>query len=104
MKIEYPNDVGLLNDVREWLVGRIKQISRKCKIRSAFKSLGKKGKDSNVYDRWFRKKQRERNRIEGSFGNGKEHLFSFRENHFSVPPMYIRYAWIWLIGSQTIVL
>lgn len=42
-------------------------------IRSAFKALGKKGKDSDVHDRWFRKKQRQRNQIEGSFGNGKEH-------------------------------
>ncbi len=35
--------------------------------------LGKKGKNSNVYDRWFRKEQRQRNQIEGSNGFGKEH-------------------------------
>lgn len=28
-KIKYPNDVGLLNDVREWLVGWLQEISRK---------------------------------------------------------------------------
>jgi len=42
-------------------------------IRAAFKALGRKGKDSKVYDQWLKKKQRKRNQIEGSFGNGKEH-------------------------------
>lgn len=42
-------------------------------IRGAFKALGRKGKDSSVYDQWFKKKQRQRNQIEGSFGNGKKH-------------------------------
>jgi len=41
-------------------------------VRPSFKPLGrtakKKGKDP-----WFRKKQKERNRIEGAFGNGKGH-------------------------------
>lgn len=57
--IKYPNDVGLLNDVREWLVETIKP-------------LGRRGKSPP--DRWFKKKQRERNRIEGSFGYGKVHF------------------------------
>lgn len=43
------------------------------KIRGAFKALGRKGKDSGAYDQWFKKKQRQRNQIEGSFGNGKKH-------------------------------
>lgn len=42
-------------------------------IRSAFKALGRKGKDRKAYDQWFKKKQRQRNQIEGSFGTGKEH-------------------------------
>ncbi len=42
-------------------------------VRGAFKALGRKGKDSSGYDQWFKKKQRQRNQIEGSFGNGKKH-------------------------------
>jgi hypothetical protein len=42
-------------------------------IRGAFKMLGRRGKDSEIYSQWFKKKQRQRNQIEGSFGNGKEH-------------------------------
>lgn len=50
-----------------------RETMKKEGIRSAFKSLGKKGKDSHAHGRWFRKKQRQRNQIEGSFGNSKEH-------------------------------
>ena len=42
-------------------------------IRGAFKALGRKGKDRGAYDQWFKKKQRQRNQIEGAFGNGKNH-------------------------------
>ena len=35
--------------------------------------LGRKRSDDTKSSRWFKKKQRERNRIEGDFGNGKEH-------------------------------
>ena len=42
-------------------------------IRGAFKMLGRKGKNSGAYDQWFKKKQRQRNQIEGAFGNGKNH-------------------------------
>ncbi len=42
-------------------------------IRGAFKALGRKGKDRSAYDQWFKKKQRQRNQIEGAFGNGKKH-------------------------------
>lgn len=38
-----------------------------------FKALGRKRKDAERSSRWLKKKQRERNRIEGDFGNGKEH-------------------------------
>ncbi len=50
-----------------------REIMKKEEIRSAFVALGKKGKNSKAYGRWFKKKQRQRNQIEGSFGNGKEH-------------------------------
>ncbi len=33
-----------------------REIMKKERIRSAFKALGKKGKDSFVHDRWFKKK------------------------------------------------
>ncbi|MEA1936932.1 MAG: IS5 family transposase [Patescibacteria group bacterium] len=42
-------------------------------IRGAFKALGRKGKNGGAYDQWFKKKQRQRNQIEGAFGNGKNH-------------------------------
>lgn len=42
-------------------------------IRSGFKPLGRKAKESSKKTDWYRQKQRERNRIEGSFGNGKTH-------------------------------
>lgn len=42
-------------------------------VRASFKRRGRKPKTVDAQDRWFKKKQRERNRIEGGFGNGKEH-------------------------------
>jgi IS5 family transposase len=41
-------------------------------IRAAFSPLGRKKRVSGA-DRWFKQKQRERNRIEGNIGNGKAH-------------------------------
>lgn len=43
------------------------------KIRTSFVRLGKKQKGSGKITQWFKRKQKERNRIEGNFGNGKEH-------------------------------
>jgi len=42
-------------------------------VRPSFKPLGRKAK-TPVRDPWFRRKQKERNRIEGGFGHGKEHF------------------------------
>lgn len=43
-------------------------------IRAAFKPLGRKSPVKSLAEkRWLKKKHRERNRIEGAFGNGKEH-------------------------------
>lgn len=42
-------------------------------IKDAFCPLGRKKNNSSSKNRWFKKKQKERNRIEGHFGNGKEH-------------------------------
>lgn len=42
-------------------------------IRSGFKPLGRKAKESTKKTNWYKQKQRERNRIEGSFGTSKTH-------------------------------
>lgn len=43
------------------------------KIKTSFVALGKKKPSEDKMTRWFKKKQKERNRIEGHFGHGKEH-------------------------------
>jgi transposase, IS5 family len=43
------------------------------KIKPSFVPLGKKRPSHDKMSRWFKKKQKERNRIEGHFGHGKEH-------------------------------
>ena len=57
------------------LYGTLKnrEIMKEEKIRGSFVALGKKAKRETKDKRWFKKKQKERNRIEGAFGNGKEH-------------------------------
>jgi len=42
-------------------------------IRTSFVRLGKKRKGLTIMNQWFRRKQKERNRIEGHFGHGKQH-------------------------------
>lgn len=41
-------------------------------IRTSFKPLGRKAKEIQTKDPWFKDKQRKRNRVEGHIGNGKE--------------------------------
>jgi IS5 family transposase len=57
------------------LYGTLKnrEIVKEEKIRGSFVALGKKSKRKTADKQWFKKKQKERNRIEGAFGNGKEH-------------------------------
>jgi len=50
-----------------------RELAEKLGVRASFKRRGRKPKTVDSQDRWFKKKQRERNRIEGGFGNGKEH-------------------------------
>ena len=59
-KIKYPNDVGLLNDVREWLVGWLKEISRETgeKIRTYSRKAKK------VYLNFAKKKRKTKKEIE----------------------------------------
>ena len=42
-------------------------------IRSAFRPLGRKSQDGERQEQYVRRKQRERNRVEGDIGNVKEH-------------------------------
>lgn len=62
-----------------YFVGDMKYGTRKNRtdletlgVRPSFKPLGRKSKQRD--DAWFKKKQKERNRIEGGFGHGKEHF------------------------------
>ena len=50
-----------------------RDLMKDLEIRASFKRRGRKPKIADSQDRWFKQKQKERNRIEGSFGNGKEH-------------------------------
>lgn len=50
---------------------KVRAIMEAEKIRPSFVKLGRKKRNSLC--RWAKQKQRERNRIEGAFGNGKEH-------------------------------
>lgn len=50
-----------------------RKLSEELKVRASFKRRGRPPKTVKTQDRWFKKKQRERNRIEGGIGNGKEH-------------------------------
>jgi len=48
-------------------------IEEEKQIRSSFVRLGKRLPSRDKMTRWFKRKQKERNRIEGHFGHGKEH-------------------------------
>jgi IS5 family transposase len=49
-------------------------LLKKEEIRDAFQPLGRKASHQNPATRWRKQKQRERNRIEGSFGHAKNHF------------------------------
>ena len=51
-----------------------RELLEEHEIRSAFEPLGRKARCQNPADRWRKQKQRERNRIEGSFGHVKNHF------------------------------
>ena len=51
-----------------------RQLVQEQQIRGAFKPLGRRPKGEHPPDRWFKAKQRERNRIEGHLGHGKQHF------------------------------
>lgn len=51
-----------------------RKILKKHETRDAFEPLGRKTRFQNPSTRWRKQKQRERNRIEGSFGHAKNHF------------------------------
>ena len=51
-----------------------RELLKEQEIRNAFEPLGRKARSQNPATRWRKQKQRERNRIEGSFGHGKNHF------------------------------
>lgn len=70
----------LFGHLPPWVVGdRIygtqdnRNLTKEAKLRDAFIPLGRKAKASGPPDRWRRQKHRERNRIEGAIGHGKNH-------------------------------
>jgi len=50
-----------------------RELMEELGVRAAFKRRGRPPKIMAAQDRWFKRKQRERNRIEGGIGNSKEH-------------------------------
>jgi len=67
-----------------------RRLMNELEIRPAFKALGRRGK--HPPDGWLKKKQKERNRIEGSFGHGKVHfgLNCVKYNGIEGSEMWIR--------------
>lgn len=51
-----------------------RELLKEYGIRDAFEPLGRKARNQHPSDRWRKQKQRERNRIEGSFGHAKNHF------------------------------
>jgi len=50
-----------------------RSLMEELEVRASFKRRGRRPKTADSEDRWFKQKQKQRNRIEGSFGHGKEH-------------------------------
>jgi len=50
-----------------------RDLAEETKVRASFRPRGRPPKNSNVQECWYKKKQKERNWIEGSFGHGKQH-------------------------------
>lgn len=50
-----------------------REILEKRKVRGAFRKLGRRCSESRQQEQYVKRKQRERNQVEGGFGNGKEH-------------------------------
>ena len=69
-----------------------RQLLKEQEIRSAFKPLGRKSENSARQKQYIRRKQRERNLIEGDIGNMKEHygLNGIRYHYREGSEMWVR--------------
>ena len=65
-------------------------------IRGSFKNLGRKSEKNKKDDQYFKRKQKERNRIEGAIGTGKEHygLNGIRYHDVSGSEMWVRLGFL----------
>ena len=68
-------------------------------IRPGLKVLGRKRKNDVARSRWLKKKQGERNRIEGDFGNGKEH-YGLGRVLYSIEGGSEIWVRMWLLGMN----
>jgi len=50
-----------------------RDLAEETKVRASFRPRGRPPKKSKAQECWYKRKQRERNWIEGSFGHGKQH-------------------------------
>ena len=73
-----------------------RQLLKTEEIRDAFKPLGRKSEDSERQKRYVRRKQRERNLIEGDIGNAKEHygLSGIRYHYREGSEMWVRLGFL----------
>ncbi len=73
-----------------------RKLLKQEEIRDAFEPLGRKARQQNPATRWRKQKQRERNRIEGSFGHAKNHFGLDRVKYYiqEGPEIWVRLGMI----------
>ena len=73
-----------------------RELLKEEKIRDAFKPLGRKNTNTKKQEQYMRRKQRERNLIEGDIGNTKEHygLNAIRYHYREGSEMWVRLSFM----------
>ncbi len=73
-----------------------RELLKEEKIRDAFKPLGRKNTNTKKQEQYMRRKQRERNLIEGDIGNAKEHygLDGIRYHYREGSEMWVRLSFL----------
>ncbi len=73
-----------------------RELLKKENIRDAFKPLGRKNPNTKKQEQYMRRKQRERNLIEGDIGNTKEHygLNAIRYHYREGSEMWVRLSFL----------
>ena len=76
-----------------------RRLLKKDEIKDAFEPLGRKARKQSPTSEWRKQKQRERNRIEGSFGHAKNHFGLERIKYYipAGPEIWVRLG---LIGMN----